>query len=327
MAGIPRQASGRGVRHLTDGQMQKGSEGGQLSCQLLTRRALGVGLGTLGCGRGGRAPFDRWSNAGGLRGGHPAASQPGRAVAFDRWSNAEGGLGADASCRRKEAGLRGGWACRVLRALVLAAMRQASFTHLAGYPGEGPWLDEDAWDFDAAVGWQEAAGQPEPTHLYASSSSSPPPPMETGVWDVEGGCGPGETNATHPGASRWRPVGACFQAHPLQEPQQAAYRHLPAGRPADGAPREDAVQPVLASTYALRTLACRRRSGATGSSRRLISRPASLRSRRRPRWPGARMISNHLTVEGQGGQGQGDGGGGGGAGGGGDGCGGGGVWL
>ena len=186
VAGIPRRASGRGVRHLTDGQMQKGSEGGQLSCQLLTRRALGVGLGTLGCGRGGRAPFDRWSNAGGLRGGHPAASQPGRAVAFDRWSNAEGGLGADASCRRKEAGLRGGWACRVLRALVLAAMRQASFTHLAGYPGEGPWLDEDAWDFDAAVGWQEAAGQPEPTHLYASSSSSPLPPWKPGfgTWRV-----------------------------------------------------------------------------------------------------------------------------------------------
>ena len=80
--------------------------------------------------------------------------------------------------------------------------------------------------------------------------------METGVWDVEGGCGPGETNATHPGASRWRPVGACFRAHPLQEPQQAAYRHLPAGRPADGAPREDAVQPVLASTYVHPADAC-----------------------------------------------------------------------
>ena len=329
MAGIPRRASGRGVRHLTDGQMQKGSEGGQLSCQLLTRRALGVGLGTLGCGRGGRAPFDRWSNAGGLRGGHPAASQPGRAVAFDRWSNAEGGLGADASCRRKEAGLRGGWACRVLRALVLAAMRQASFTHLAGYPGEGPWLDEDAWDFDAAVGWQEAAGQPEPTHLYASSSSSPLPPWKPGfgTWRVV--VVPVKRMPPTPGprgGGPWVPVSRHTRYRNHSRRHTATCR--PGGQQTERRGRMQCSRCLLRRTSTLRTLACRRRSGATGSSRRLISRPASLRSRRRPRWPGARMISNHLTVEGQGGQGQGDGGGGGGAGGGGgDGCGGGGVWL
>ena len=51
-------------------------------------------------------------------------------------------------------------------------------------------------------------------------------------------------------------MGTCFQAHPLQAPQQAAYRHLPAGRPADSEPREVAEQPAPASTYVHPADAC-----------------------------------------------------------------------
>ena len=48
---------------------------------------------------------------------------------------------------------------KMLWMVVLAAMRSAAFLHTAGFPGEGPFA-EDEWDFDAAVGMQEVEAAP-----------------------------------------------------------------------------------------------------------------------------------------------------------------------